>query len=127
MKLTLDSLVRDVLRDYPPTGAVFLQHGRLLGQRAGDLYPTYDPGLTVAAFAAKSEVDPMALLRLLRAMAEGYALGRRAPPGSGRRSTPRRTPVSSTISLGYTGGHREPGEEVEVRPVVEVQLARGPV
>lgn len=126
-RLTLDSLVRDVLKDYPRTGEIFIQHGKFSRPRRGDLYPTYDPGLTVAAFAAATAIDPMSLLNLLRAAAEGHELERQLAAEAPRRLTGRRQRAWPAPTIGYTGSYREPSEEIDVRPVVQVQTARGPV
>lgn len=127
MTITLDSLVRDVLTACPSTGEIFIQqHGTFSRHERGNFYPVYDPGLTVGGFAAKAGIDPMSLLKLLCAAAEGCDLARELASKTTGRLTTRRPRGLPAHTIGYTGSYREPSEEIEVKPVVEVQTAQGP-
>jgi hypothetical protein len=72
-----DRSIRDVVRQYPTTGDIFLQHGRMFRTLPGQLYPVYDPPLTVAEYAALNGVGLEELLRLLNAAAEAERFQRR--------------------------------------------------
>jgi hypothetical protein len=125
--ITLDSLVRDVLADCPAAGELFIQHGRFSRHERGALYPSYDPRLTVGAFAVKAGTEPLRLLALLRAAAEDCDHARHLTTGIAGRPPISRPRWSPPRTLGYTGSYRESSDEIEVRPVVEVQSAQGPI
>src|SRR5207247_2404527 len=64
-RITADSTVREVVSRYPTTGPIFLQHGRMFRARAGELYASYDPPLTIREYAAVNRIDVESLVSLL--------------------------------------------------------------
>jgi hypothetical protein len=114
------STVNDVLRRYPLTEAVFLQHGPFFVAQRGTLYLHY-PEQTIGEYAARNAVDLEALLRLLNAASEA---GRVEPSGSRRPSRRSRPPEGP---IGYTVGYVEFQDSgIETEPFVGSLLARGP-
>jgi hypothetical protein len=114
------STVNDVLRRYPLTDAVFLQHGPCFVGQRGASYLQY-PEQTIGEYAARNGVDLEALLRLLNAAAE---TGRFEPRGSrrpSRRGHPPEGPIGYTV--GYVG-FQDSG--IETESFVASLLARGP-
>ena len=69
-RITADWQVDEVLRRFPATGPIFLQHGRMLDAATGQMYPTY-PQMTVADYAARSGMTVERLLKALNAEVEG--------------------------------------------------------
>ncbi len=69
MRITADWKVDEVLRQYPATGPIFLQRGRMLEAGRGQIYPSY-PQMTVAEYAARNNVDAQELLKALNAEVE---------------------------------------------------------
>jgi len=125
--ITLDSPVRDVLTACPSTGEIFIQHGRFSRHERGALYSAYDSSLTVGAFAVRARMGSARLLNLLRAADEDCDRTRQSARIAEKGLTTSRPRPSPPRTLGYTGGYREPTVDVEVRAVVAVQSARGPV
>ena len=68
-RITADWQVDEVLRRFPATGPVFLQHGRMLEAGTGQVYPTY-PQMTVADYAARNGMAVETLLKALNAEVE---------------------------------------------------------
>ena len=68
-RITADWPVDEVLRRFPATGPIFLQHGGMLEAGRGQVYPTY-PAMTVAEYAARNGVETETLLKALNAEAE---------------------------------------------------------
>ena len=68
-RITADWQIDDVLRRFPATGPIFLQHGRMLEAGTGQVYPTY-PQMTVADYAARCGITVETLLLALNAEAE---------------------------------------------------------
>jgi hypothetical protein len=114
--VTAASRVHDVLLAHPRTGETLMQCGRLFRTRRGDLYPAYDPELTIGAFAAENHVDLASLLSTLNAVAEDEEGPSRSP-----------RPAATPAVLGYTGSYQEPKVEADSSLHVEVQERRGPV
>ena len=82
-RITADSTVREVVSRYPTTGPIFLQHGRMFRARAGELYASYDPPLTIREYAAVNKIDIEPLLRLLNAAAEAEECARKTSTEAG--------------------------------------------
>jgi hypothetical protein len=118
-RIGADQTVRDVLIHYPATGPIFLQHGPMFTVKPGELYLKYEE-LTLERYAALNRIALDPLLKLLNA-----AAANEEPRLVTRENPYRRAPASG--DLGYTGGRREGGPDLELAPVVEVQTARGPV
>ena len=68
-RITADWQVDEVLRRFPATGPIFLQHGRMMEASTGQMYPTY-PQMTVADYATRSGMAVDTLLRALNAEVE---------------------------------------------------------
>jgi len=68
-QITADCQVDEVLRRFPATGPIFLQHGHMLEAGFGQVYPTY-PQMTVAECAGRNGVGVEPLLKALNAEAE---------------------------------------------------------
>ena len=68
-RITADWQVDEVLRRFPATGPIFLQHGHMLEAGTGQVYPTY-PQMTVADYAARSGMTVERLLKALNAEVE---------------------------------------------------------
>jgi len=117
--ITADSLIDDVLKDHPNTGALLIQGGRLSHAPKGHLYLEYPP-LTVGEYAAMNRLDLAEVLRALQAAAEAQeeAKSFEAPLPS--------DPVRRGAAIGYTCAYRDPGN-LDVRGVVAAQTERGPV
>jgi hypothetical protein len=113
--------VSEVLRRYPPTGDVFLQHGPLFETEPGKLYLQY-PEQTVGDYAERNSVDLQALLQRLNAEAEA---SEHVTAGRRPRATARRWPPEGP--LGYTGSYVELKDSgIETESFVASLLARGP-
>ena len=120
-KISAITKVNDVLRRYPLTGEVFIQHGPLGMSEQGKFYLQY-PNETVGEYAARNGVDPGALLHVLNAAAEGASLDasrlKLRPTAKGR-------PPDGPI--GYTSAYRDLHDfDIEIESVVASHLARGP-
>ena len=120
-RITADWIVRDVVSRYPTTGPIFLQHGRMFRARAGELYASYDPPLTIREYAVLNRTDVEPLLRLLNAAAEAAECARKTSTDAGalgpeaKRRRNRRSAEESGV-IGYVerlsgadhgGGHPE--------------------
>jgi hypothetical protein len=68
-RITADWQVDEVLRRFPATGPIFLQHGRMQDAGTGQVYPTY-PQMTVADYAARGGLAVETLLKALNAEVE---------------------------------------------------------
>jgi hypothetical protein len=68
-RITADWQIDEVLRRFPATGPIFLQHGRMLEAGPGQMYPTY-PQMTVAEYAARNGVEVEHLLKAVNAEVE---------------------------------------------------------
>ena len=68
-RITADWQVDEVLRRFPATGPIFLQHGPMQDAGTGQVYPTY-PKMTVADYAARSGMTVESLLKALNAELE---------------------------------------------------------
>ena len=79
-RISADWQVDEVLRRFPATGPIFLQHGRMLEAGRGQIYPTYPP-MTVAEYASRNDVAVDTLLRALNAEVEArqFAAARPLP------------------------------------------------
>ena len=120
-RITVDWIVRDVVSRHPTTGPIFLQHGRLFRARAGELYASYDPPLTIREYAVLNRTDVEPLLRLLNAAAEAEECARKTSADAGarrpeakRRRNRRSTEESSVVGYverlsgaAHGGGHPE--------------------
>ena len=113
--------VNDVLRQRPPTGEVFIQHGRLSVAESGNFYLQY-PHETVGAFAQRNGVELEALLHQLNAIAEATDLDAKdLTPRPTARGRPPEQPI------GYTSAYRELKDaDIETQPFVAGLLRRGP-
>ena len=119
-KIDAAANVNDVLRRYPLTGQVFIQHGPLSLEEPGKFYLQYKDE-TVGEYARRNGVDVEDLLHLLNAVAEAAEL---EPTGARRRPTARGRPPEGPI--GYTSGYRELKDSgVETEPFVASLLDRG--
>jgi hypothetical protein len=113
--------VNDVLRRYPLTGQVFIQHGRLSLEEPGNFYLQYKKDETVGDYARRNGVDLPTLLHLLNAVAEAADV---EATGARRRPTARGRPPDGPI--GYTSGYQELKDSgVETEPFVASLLDRG--
>ena len=113
--------VSEVLRRYPPTGDVFLQHGPLFEAEPGKLYLQY-PEQTVGEDAERNNADLQALLQRLNAEAEA---SERVTAGLRPRATGRRWPPEGP--LGYTGSYVELKDSgIETESFVDNLPVRGP-
>ena len=120
-KIDATAKVNDVLRHYPLTGEVFIQHGPLSLEERGNFYLQYKDE-TVGEYARRNGVDIDTLLHLLNAVAEATDLG---ATGARPRPTTRGRPPDGPI--GYTSGYRElKDSDVETEPFVASLLAHGP-
>ena len=79
-RITADWQVDEVLRRFPATGPIFLQHARMMDAGTGQVYPTY-PQMTVADYAARGGMTVETLLRVLNAEVEAkqFAAARPLP------------------------------------------------
>ena len=68
--ITASWQVDEVLRQYPDTGPIFLQAGRMLEAGRGQVYPSY-PQMTLADYAARNGLQIEALLKAVNAKVEG--------------------------------------------------------
>jgi len=68
-RITSDWQVDEVLRRFPATGPIFLQHGRMQDAGTGQVYPNY-PKMTVADYATRSGMTVERLLKALNAEVE---------------------------------------------------------
>jgi hypothetical protein len=68
-RIAADWQIDEVLRRFPATGPIFLQHGRMLEAGPGQIYPAY-PQMTVAEYAARNGVEVEKLLKSLNAEVE---------------------------------------------------------
>ena len=104
-RITADSTVREVVSRYPTTGPIFLQHGRMFRARAGELYASYDPPLTIREYAAVNKIDIEPLLRLLNAAAEAEECARKTSTEAGalRPEAKRRRDRGSAEESGVIG------------------------
>jgi hypothetical protein len=68
-RITAEWQVGEVLRRFPATGPIFLQHGHMLDAGTGQVYPTY-PQMTVADYADRSGMTVERLLKELNAEVE---------------------------------------------------------
>ena len=68
-RITGDWQVDEVLRRFPATGPIFLQHGHMMDAGPGQVYPTY-PQMTVAEYAARNGVEVEQLLKAVNAEVE---------------------------------------------------------
>ena len=68
-RITADWQIDEVLRRFPATGPIFLQHGRMQEAGTGQVYPTY-PQMTVADYAARGGLAVETLLKALNAEVE---------------------------------------------------------
>lgn len=113
-RITAEWRVSEVIRRYPGTGPIFLQHGRMFVPRPGDPSANY-PGLTIEEYAVRNGIDVALLLGLVNAAAEVEGAGTTA---SGR------APVTGPI--GYTGTYRESDPDIDDLSPVTALEARGP-
>jgi len=112
--------VNDVLRRYPATGEVLIQHGPLSVAEAGNFYLKY-PDQTVGDYARRNGADLRTLLDQLNAVAEGTDV---EPTGSRPRPTERGRPPEGPI--GYTLGSGDLSHfDIETEPFVASLLHRG--
>lgn len=119
-RIDATATVNEVLRRYPSTGDVFLQHGPLFEAEPGKLYLQY-PEQTVGEYAERNNVDLETLLKRLNAEAEAGDFGRGLRPRASRRGWPPEGPI------GYTGSYVElEGSGIETERLVANLLARGP-
>ena len=124
MRITAESRVTDILEQYPSTGPVFVQSGRLYVNRPGELYARF-PDLTVDEFARENGINLPSLLSELDALVKSEEAARQLP-----RHTPPDGKAGEgdfSLTLGYTGSYRPGEDSVPDRvSVVETQSARGP-
>jgi len=119
-KIDAAANVNDVLRRYPLTGQVFIQHGPLSLEEPGKFYLQYKDE-TVGEYARRNGVDLETLLHLLNAVAEAADV---EATGARRRPSARGRPPEGPI--GYTSGYRELKDSgVETEPFVASLLDRG--
>jgi hypothetical protein len=119
-KIDAAANVNDVLRRYPLTGQVFIQHGPLSLEEPGKFYLQYKDE-TVGEYARRNGVDLEPLLHLLNAVAEAADV---EATGARRRPSARGRPPEGPI--GYTSGYRELKDSgVETEPFVASLLDRG--
>jgi len=112
--------VNDVLRRYPLTGQVFIQHGPLSLEEPGNFYLQYK-NETVGDYARRNGVDLQTLLDLLNAVAEAADV---EATGARRRPTARGRPPDGPI--GYTSAYQELKDSgVETEPFVASLVDRG--
>jgi hypothetical protein len=78
VRVTADWRVDEVLRQYPATGPIFLQWGRMLEAGRGQVYPSY-PQMTIAEYATRNNVDAQALLKALNAEVEARQFAAERP------------------------------------------------
>jgi len=119
-KIDAAAIVNDVLRRYPLTGQVFIQHGPLSLEEPGKFYLQYKDE-TVGEYARRNGVDLEPLLHQLNAVAEVADV---EATGARRRPSARGRPPEGPI--GYTSGYRELKDSgVETEPFVASLLDRG--
>jgi hypothetical protein len=125
--ITAESPVNATIADYPSTGPIFLQRGRLYVAKPGSLYASYD-GQTLGEYATLGGLAIVPLLKVLNAAAEidqrAHRTSSSSRPDDDRSGWPERTPPMG--SVGYTGSYREPSADIADVLVVSVLDARGP-
>jgi hypothetical protein len=121
--ITVDSRVNDTLARYPSTAPVFIQFGRLYGDRPRELYLVF-PGLMVGEYSRYNRIAVEPLLVELNAAAESEEAAWRWFRSRGGDPVPM---GDFSLALGYTASYRPTEDAVAARvPAVLVQTSRGP-